>query len=122
MTPSQAVDTIMSWKPSSEFGSPDPEELSHTLERVVGQQSESYAAAAAEDLKRLRPIYIPGALSGFAAAVKAGHAFDWKPVIDLCAWARPSHERYPTQRDLLSMTMPTGAMRASPPFGFCRTP
>ena len=91
MTPRQAVDAIISWKPSSEFGSPEPRELSRTLERVVGQKSESYAAAAG-DLKRLQPIYLPGALRGFGAAVKAGRAFDWKPVLDLCAWAT-SHPR-----------------------------
>jgi hypothetical protein len=91
MTPTQAVETIASWKPSSEFGSPDPEELSHTLERVVGQKTESYATAAG-DLKRLQPIYISGALRGFAVAVRAGRAFDWKPVVDLCAWAT-SHAR-----------------------------
>jgi hypothetical protein len=91
MTPTQVVDTIASWKPPSEFGSPDPEELSHTLERVVGQKPESFAAAAV-DLKRLQPIYVPGALRGFAVAVRAGHAFDWKPVVDLCAWAT-SHPR-----------------------------
>jgi hypothetical protein len=91
MTPTQVVDTIASWKPSSEFGSPDPEELLHTLERVVGQKPESYAAAAG-DLKRLEPIYLPGALRGFAVAVRAGRAFDWRPVVDLCAWVT-SHPR-----------------------------
>jgi hypothetical protein len=91
MTPTQVVETIASWKPSSEFGSPEPEELSRTLERVVGQKPESYAAAAG-DLKRLEPIYLPGALRGFAVAVRAGRAFDWKPVVDLCAWAT-SHPR-----------------------------
>jgi hypothetical protein len=91
MTPTQVVDTIASWKPPSEFGSPDPEELSRTLERVVGQKPESYAAAAG-DLKRLQPIYLPGALRGFAVAVRAGHAFDWRPVVDLCA-SVASHPR-----------------------------
>ncbi len=91
MPPTQVVDTIASWKPPSEFGSPEPEGLSRTLERVVGQKPESYAAAA-EDLKRLQPIYIPGALRGFGAAVKAGRPFDWKPVVVLCAWAT-SHPR-----------------------------
>ncbi len=91
MTPAQAVDTIASWKPSSEFGSPEPEGLARTVERVVGQKPESYAAAAG-DLKRLQPSYIPCALRGFAVAVKAGRAFDWKPVVDLCAWAT-SHPR-----------------------------
>jgi hypothetical protein len=91
MTPTQVVDTIVSWKPSSELGSLDPEELSHTLERVVGQKPESYAAAAG-DLKRLEPIYIPGALRGFAVAVRGGRTFDWKPVVDLCAWVT-SHPR-----------------------------
>ena len=86
MTPAQVVDTI-----GSRIGSPDPEELSRTLERVVGQKTESYAAAAG-DLKRLQPIYLPGALRGFAMAVRAGHAFEWKPVVDLCAWVT-SHPR-----------------------------
>jgi hypothetical protein len=91
MTPTQVVETIASRKPSSEFGSLEQEELSRTLERVVGQKPESYAAAAGE-LKRLQPIYLPGALRGFAVAVRAGRAFDWKPVVDLCAWAT-SHPR-----------------------------
>jgi len=91
MTPTQVVETIASWKPPSEFGSPDPEELSRTLERVVGQKPESYAAAAG-DLNRLQPIYLPGALRGFAVAVRAGRAFDWRPVVDLCAWVT-SHPR-----------------------------
>jgi len=91
MTPTQLVETIASRKPSSEFGRREQQELSRTIERVVGQKSESYAAAAG-DLKRLQPMYIPGALDGFAAAVDAGRAFDWKPVIDLCAWAT-SHPR-----------------------------
>ena len=120
MTPTQVVDTIASWKPSSEFGSPEPEELSHTLERVVGQKPESYAAAAG-DLKRLQPIYIPGALRGFAVAVRAGHAFDWRPVVDLCAWVTSHPRKVSAEQDLLSMTMPTGETPGSRSFGCCRT-
>jgi hypothetical protein len=97
MTPAQVVDTVRSWKPSSEFGSPEPEGLSRTLERVVGQKPDHYAVAA-QDLKRLDPVYLPGALCGFAAAVQAGRAFDWKPVVDLCSWAT-SHPRKISSRE-----------------------
>jgi hypothetical protein len=86
MSPTQVVETIASWKPSSEFGSREPEELSRTLERVVGQSPESYAAAAG-DLKRLPPVFLPGAIRGFSIALRAGRAFDWGPVLDLCVWA-----------------------------------
>ena len=98
MTPTQVVDTVGSWKPSSEFDSPEPEGLSRTLESVVGQQPESYAAAA-EDLKRLEPVYLPGAFRGFAVAARAGRAFDWKPVVDLCAWATSHPRKISQQRD-----------------------
>jgi hypothetical protein len=91
MSPTQVVETIASWKPSSEFGSREPQELSHTLERVVGQNPEIYAAAAG-DLKLLPPVCLPGAIRGFSAALRAGRAFDWEPVLDLCAWAT-SHPR-----------------------------
>jgi hypothetical protein len=91
MSPTQAVETIASWKPSSEFGTPEPGELSRTLERVVGQKPESYAAAAG-DLKLLPPVCLPGAIRGFSAALRAGRAFDWKPILELCAWAT-SHPR-----------------------------
>ena len=91
MTPTEVVETIASKTPSSEFDRREQEELSRALERVVGEKPESYAAAAGE-LKRLLPIYLPGAIRGFAVAVRAGRAFDWRPVVDLCAWAT-SHPR-----------------------------
>lgn len=91
MSPTQVVETIASWTPSSEYGSREPQELSRTLERVVGQNPESYAAAAG-DLKRLPPVCLPGAIGGFSTALRAGRAFDWGPVLDLCVWAT-SHPR-----------------------------
>jgi hypothetical protein len=85
MTPAQVVDAIASWKPSSELGSPEPEELSRSLARVVEQKPDTYAAAA-EVVKRLDPTYLRSALNGLESAVLAGRAFAWKPVVDMCVW------------------------------------
>ncbi len=85
MTPAELVTKMQSWPPSSEFGSPEPEGLSRTLASLVEQKPDTYAVAT-EDLKRLDPTYLRGFLNGLGSAALAGHVFDWKPVVDLCAW------------------------------------
>jgi hypothetical protein len=85
MAPAELVSTVESWSPSSEFGSPEPEGLSRTLASIVEQKPDIYAEAI-DAVRRLDPTYLRGFLSGFGSAARAGRFFDWKPVVDLCAW------------------------------------
>src|ERR1019366_7240314 len=101
MRPAEVVDALGSQPPSSDIDSRRPAALSGTLASVVQQKPDVYAPAAAE-LKRLNPTHLRGALNGFASAIQAGRAFDWKPVTELCAWTACHPAQIAEREDLPS--------------------
>lgn len=103
LTTQELFAAVQDWRPSGAFGEPDRAGLRRAVTRVIGGAPEKYAADVSL-FKDLDPAYLPGIVSGFAAAAEGGRSFDWVGVLDLGAWlvSRPTGGAVVSEADELS--------------------
>lgn len=66
--------------------SPTPEGLAQELSNLVAAEPERFAKAA-NSFRELPATYVRGLISGLEGAARRGGEFDWRPVLEFCAWA-----------------------------------
>ena len=64
---------------------PSREGLARELSNLVATEPERFAQAAHSFLD-LHPLYVRRLISGLDGASRKGDGFEWKPVLELCAW------------------------------------
>ncbi len=86
MTTPELVQFLADWEPpEDEVWGPAPEGLGQELQRAVEADPNRYAQDA-EQFEGLYPTYVRNLLEGLVNACRAGNAFPWQPVLNLCAW------------------------------------
>lgn len=100
MTPVEVLRTLREWEPPEDHFESSPEGLGRAFQEVIAADPAAFAASA-EDFKGLEPTYVRSLLGGFEDAIKAGLSFEWRPVLDLCAWVfgQPRSEDEEDQED-----------------------
>jgi hypothetical protein len=79
------VDFLKGWTPPTDRFGPSKEELGRELTSVVGADPQRFAQEA-RLFTGLHPTYVQALVEGWTDAAKGGRAFDWAPVLNLCAW------------------------------------
>jgi hypothetical protein len=86
------VDYLREWQPSGEHMfmrggfAPTREGLGRQLQDIVKARAAEFAAAA-DSFVDVDVTYLRAMVNGLTDAVKDGVAFDWFPVLRLCAWS-----------------------------------
>ena len=75
---------LESWEPDGSFTAPSPEGLARTLRQVIASEPGRFAVAAPKFAAGVDPTYVRALLGGLTEARKAGRAFRWRPVLELC--------------------------------------
>ncbi len=107
------VEFLKTWEPPKEDWSPSREGLARDLSPVVAADPTRFAEKAL--LFRLEePTYVKALIQGFESAVKEKHVFDWRPVIELCAWIMQQ------PREILGRVVSEHHLDADPDWGWTR--
>jgi hypothetical protein len=85
---------LRSWQPTGDEMDPSPIGLGRALEPIIAKQPAEYAERAFE-FKALKPTYGRCFLDGLRTACREERAFNWRPVIEFCAWVveQPQREK-----------------------------
>lgn len=82
LTPAEVAQYLATWTPPEDIHAPSPEGLSRILSVAVANNADDFAASA-RAFRGLEPTYVKGLISGLEDTEQA---FEWKPVLGLCAW------------------------------------
>lgn len=77
---------LESWMPEQGWMAPSREGIARELSNAVAAEPDRFARVAGA-FQELHPAYVRGFLGGLAAAARSDGVFDWKPVLELGAWA-----------------------------------
>jgi len=80
---SEIVAYLREWRAPRTLMGPSPEGLGRHLSGIVAADPERFASEASR-FRELDPTYIRALLGGLRDAIKAGKAFPWAPVLELC--------------------------------------
>lgn len=74
------------WEPKDDWIGPSRDSLGRDLLFVVSNDPKRFAVDALR-FQGLEPIYVQSLIEGLNEALKKGHDFEWRPVLQLLEWA-----------------------------------